>query len=76
MAPVASVDITSRGPYADGQPFGDDGPFERIDGVVTFTADPASPANAAITDIGLAQRDENGLVRFSSDFTLITPTEP
>ena len=75
MAPVASVEITSREPYADGQHFGDAGPFERIDGVVTFTADPASPANAPITDISLAQRDDNGLVRFSSDFTLITPSE-
>ncbi len=76
MAPVAAVDITSRETYADGQPFGESGPFERIDGVLHFTADPASPANAAITDIHLAQRDEHGLVRFSSDFTLITPTEP
>ncbi len=76
MAPVASVDITSREAYADGQPFGDTGPYERIDGVVTFTADPENAANSSITDIGLAGRDDDGLVRFSSDFTLITPTAP
>ncbi len=76
MAPVASVDITSREAYADGQPFGDTGPYERIDGVVTFTADPENAANSSITDIGLARRDDDGLVRFSSDFTLITPTTP
>ena len=63
MAPVASVDIASREPYAEGQPFGDSGPFERIDGVLHFTADPANAANSAITDIHLAQRDENGLVQ-------------
>lgn len=73
MPPVAAVDIISRESYAGGEPFGSSGPFERIDGTVTFTADPASPANAAITDIGLASQDEAGLVRFSSDFTLITP---
>ncbi len=76
MAPVASVDITSREAYADGQPFGDTGPYERIDGVVTFTADPENAANSSITDIGLAGRDDDGLVRFSSDLTLITPTTP
>ena len=70
---ASSVNITSREPYAGGQPFGDAGPYERIDGVVTFAADPANAANAAIVDIGLARRDSDGLVRFSSDFTLLAP---
>ena len=72
---VLKVDITSRKEYAEGQSFGSTGPYERIDGIVTFAVDPENTANASIVDLGLAPRDEEGLVQFSSDFTLLTPTE-
>ena len=73
--PVVAVDITSRDEYAGGQSFGSTGPYERIDGVLTFAAEPENDANAPIVDLDLAPRDERGRVRFRSDFTLLTPQE-
>ncbi len=70
---VVNVEITRREPYADGKPFGDTGPYERIDGMLTFAVDPDNQANRSITDLALAPRDERGRVSFRSDFTLLTP---
>ncbi len=70
---VTTVEITGRTPFADGQPFDGVGPYERIDGVLTFAVDPAHAANALITDLKLAPRDADGLVRFTSDFTFVAP---
>ena len=42
---VVQVEIMSRGPYAGGRSFGNAGKYERIDGVVTFGADPDNAAN-------------------------------
>ena len=73
MAAV-QMEIRSRGPYAGGRPFGKAGRYERIDGVVTFGVDPDNAANSSIVDLDMAPRDREGLVRFSSDFTLLTPS--
>ena len=73
MAAV-QMEITSRGPYAGGRTFGKAGKYERIDGVVTFGVDPDNAANSSIVDLDMAPRDDQGLVRFSSDFTLLTPS--
>ena len=72
---VVAVDITSREEYAGGLPFGTSGPYDRIDGVLTFAVDPENAANALIVDLDLAPGDEQGRVRFRSDFTLLTPQE-
>jgi hypothetical protein len=72
---VIEVNITSRKPYAEGRAFGDSGPYERIEGVLTFAVDPDSDANKPIVDLELAPRDSDGRVRFQSDFTLITPRD-
>ena len=73
MAAV-QMEITSRAPYAGGRTFGKAGRYERIDGVVTFGVDPDNAANSSIVDLAMAPRDREGLVRFSSDFTLLTPS--
>ena len=70
---VIEVDITSRSEYADGRSFGRTGPYEQIDGVLTFAVSPENPANAPIIDLNLAPRDRLRRVRFSSDFSLLTP---
>ena len=72
---VANVEITGRAPFADGKAFGDAGPYERVDGLLTYAVDPSHPANALITDLALAPRGADGLVRFSGDFTLIAPAD-
>ena len=73
---VVAFDVTRREPYAGGQPFGESGPYDRLDGTITFAVDPEHPANAAITDLKLAPRDEQGRVRFTSDVCLLIPQDP
>ena len=72
---VVSVEITERAPFADGAESGEAGPYERVDGLLTHAIDPANPANALITDLALARRGADGLVRFTGDFTLIAPVD-
>jgi hypothetical protein len=74
--PVAAIDITTRRPYANGQTFGDTGPYERINGTITFAVDPTSEVNAPIVDLSLAPTDEDGNVRFRSEFSLLLPADP
>ena len=74
--PVIAARITNRQPYAAGQPFGDCGAYERIDGVLTCAVHPDHPANAAIVDLPYAPRDAAGRVRFDADFTLVAPADP
>ena len=72
---VVNVEITERAPFAAGAEFGNAGPYERVDGLLTYAVDPANPANALITDLALAPRGADGLVRFTGDFTLIAPVD-
>ncbi len=73
---VLDFALKSRFPYAGGQQFGDAGAYEQIDGVLTFSADPESPANELIVDLKLAPRDSNGRVIYKADFTLVQPVDP
>ena len=40
---VGKLEITSRQPFANGEYFGDVGPYEQLDGTVYFTVDPVNP---------------------------------
>ncbi|MGE3537122.1 MAG: alpha/beta hydrolase domain-containing protein [Candidatus Tectimicrobiota bacterium] len=73
---VSAVEITRRELYADGQAFGDTGPYERLGGVLTLAVDPEHVANRSIVDLALAPRDAQGLVRFQADFSLLIPQNP
>ena len=68
---VTQMVVTSRQPFADGQGFGDVGPYEQLDGTVYFAVDPEHPTNRLIADLQLAPRDRNGLVHFSADFRIV-----
>lgn len=70
---VESLTITSISDYEDGRAWGDAGPFEVVRGVVTFVLDPLAAANKRITDIRLAERGSDGLVRGESDFCILRP---
>lgn len=72
-AAVEWVEIVERGPFAGGASFGTAGPYERIKGRLHYAVDPEDPANAPIIDLGLAPRDERGLVTFAGDFILLHP---
>ena len=73
MEPIARWEVRRRAPYAGGQSFGDYGAFEIAEGVVHYAAAPDDPRNAGIVDLALAPRDDNGMVSFSGDFTLVAP---
>ncbi|HHZ63345.1 MAG TPA: hypothetical protein EYN53_11985, partial [Dehalococcoidia bacterium] len=73
---VTQLDITSRTPFADGESFGDVGPYNLLEGTAHFTVDPEHPRNEAINDLELAPRDSNGQVRFSADFAMLQPADP
>ena len=70
---VTGVTIERREPYESGRPFGDAGPYERLDGTVYLAVDPDHPANAGIVDLAEAPRDDQGCVRFEADFCLLQP---
>ena len=74
--PVARLEITSQRPFADGQSFGEVGPYTQVDGTAHFAVDPLHPANETIADITLAPRNGQALVEFSADFRILRPEEP
>ena len=73
---VTKLLITSRRPFAEEKAFGQVGPYEQLDGTVSFAVDPTHPANQLITDLKLAPRDVSGRVHFSADWRILRPVEP
>ena len=69
------IEITERFAFAGGQAFGTAGAYERLKGRAHFAVDPKAPAQAGITDLDKAPVDANGLVRFSTDISILRPVE-
>jgi hypothetical protein len=72
-ARVTHIDILTRTPVLDGQPFADAGPYEKITARVYFAVRPEDPHNRGIVDIDKAPRNTNGEVEFSADLFLLRP---
>lgn len=72
---VGKLEITSRKPFANGESFGDVGPYEQLDGTAYFTADPVNPVNDKVTDLRLAPRSNTGEVHFYADFRILKPVD-
>lgn len=75
MEPSVYLNIHGRAPFAEGQSFGNTGPYERIWGEVRFAVDPAAEAYRDIVDIDLAPRNRDDLVEYSTDFYVLKPAE-
>ncbi|MEC9366775.1 MAG: alpha/beta hydrolase domain-containing protein [Chloroflexota bacterium] len=73
--PATKFETTFRRILADGKHFGDVGQYEEIRGVLSFHIDPENEANSRITDVMLAPRNQDGLVEFESDVSLILPVD-
>ena len=73
---VTKLLITSQQPFAEGQAFGDIGPYDQLDGVAYFAVDPTDDANRLITDIERAPRDPSGRVAFTADVRILRPVAP
>jgi hypothetical protein len=70
---VFGLEIVRSEPFANAMDFGDVGPYERIDAIASYSVDPDHEANAGIVDLELADRDSDGLVRFSGDVVILRP---
>ena len=53
-----ALEIHTRAPVLDGQPFGQAGAYEKIAGVLRFAVDPDDPRHRAITDLPAAPRSD------------------
>lgn len=73
---VIRLEAARRQLLANGRKFGEVGRYLQIDGTVHFAVDPTHPLNRAITDIGLAERADDGRVHFSADFRVLAPEDP
>jgi hypothetical protein len=68
------ISATER-PAFGGRGFGDVGPYERISGRISGEVDPEDPSNAIIVDIGLAPKNPNGTVTYSTGFQILRPVD-
>jgi hypothetical protein len=80
-APAAQARVTQiviktvESPTFGGKTFGAVGAYERISGHVVGEVDPNDRRNAIIVDIGLAPRNSNGTVTYSTDFQILRPID-
>ena len=74
-ARVVRVEITSRTDINTGKAFGLAGAYEKIQGRVYFSVDPANPHNRQIVDLDKAPRNAQGEVEFSADLYLLKPKD-
>ena len=75
-AEVVRIQIDHRQAFAGGHSFGHTGPYESLAGRFLFEVDPNAPANACITDLKQAPRNDRGKVEFWADFFLLKPVDP
>lgn len=67
-------DVREATTFADGAQFHDI-VYERIVGVTHHAIDPSAPPQAGIVDLEHAPVNGDGLVEFSSEFTILTPRQ-
>ncbi len=70
------IHVNAVEPFAEGQVFGETGPYLRIRGVAKGELDPAAPENRVIVDLDKAPRNGRGLVEYESDFFILRPVDP
>lgn len=74
-AEVYKVDISSRELILGGQEFGSSGAYELLKGNIYFRFDPDNPSNSRITDIKLAETNDQGLVEAWSNLVVLKPVD-
>ena len=73
--PVTKLEVANRSQFANGESFGETGPYELVEGTVHFAVDPLHPRNQMIADLDLAPRHSAGKVSMSADFSVLKPVE-
>jgi hypothetical protein len=72
-AELMSLKVLKREPFADGQSFGDVGPYDQITAVARFAIDPRKDPNRVIVDLELAPTGHYNWVYFDADVVILTP---
>jgi hypothetical protein len=72
---VTRVTIANRTTVAEGQAFGQVGPYEKLTGTIEFAIDPKDKHNQRIVDLEHASRATDGRVHFSADLYVLRPVE-
>ncbi|WP_321335418.1 alpha/beta hydrolase domain-containing protein [Breoghania sp.] len=75
MSRVIDFKIESTGPAIEGTSFGEVGAYERIDAIATIAVKPDDPANAGIVGLDKAPRDKHGDVVFTSEVSILRPSD-
>src|SRR6516162_1086559 len=75
QAEVIDLTFYRREPFANGQSFGEVGPYEKLVGVARFAVDPKNPCNKDIVDLDKAPRNAEGRVEFESDVYILAPKD-
>jgi len=70
------IQVNAVEPFAEGQTFGEAGPYLRIRGVAKGELDLAAPENRVIVDLDKAPRNARGLVEYETDFFIMRPADP
>jgi Alpha/beta hydrolase domain len=76
QARITEIKIDTVEPFAEGQPFGEAGSYERVRGTAKGELDPQSPQNQPIVDLDKAPRNARGLVEYETDFFMLRPLDP
>jgi hypothetical protein len=76
QARITEIKIDTVVPFAEGQPFGEAGSYERVTGTAKGELDPQAPQNQAIVDLDKAPRNARGLVEYETDFFMLRPLDP
>lgn len=74
-AKVVEFKIVKTGPAFGGASFDGTGAYERVDAVAEFAIDPKSERGRRIVDLGKAAVDAAGMVRFSTEVTILRPAD-
>jgi hypothetical protein len=75
-ARITEIRIGTIEPFADSQPFGEAGSYERVTGTAKGELDPQSAQNHDIADLDKAPRNARGLVEYETDFFMLRPLDP
>ena len=75
-ARITRIQVTSiQSPTFEGLSFGSVGPYEKIRGRAFGEVDSGNPQNTIIMDIGLAPRNQSGMIMYSMDFYILKPVQ-
>lgn len=62
--------------YGEGRPVAGAGAYQELKGLAHIALDPNHPADRLVTDLELAPRDADGLVRFDADVVILRAADP